>query len=74
MEIDKLHMIAMAGEIKVENPHEDAVNACFMNMFGQATNLAMKAISDRNLVTKITMYGIVVAARTKQKHLGCKKV
>ena len=62
VEIDKLHMIAMAGEIKVENAHEDAVNECFMNMFGQATNLAMKAISDGNLVTEITMYGIVVAA------------
>ena len=63
VEIDKLHMIAMAGEVKVESAHEDAVNECFMNMFGQATNLAMKAISDGNLVTKITMYGIVVAAR-----------
>ena len=62
MEIDKLHMIAMAGEIKVESAHEDAVNECILNMFGQATNLAMKAISDGNLVTKITMYGIVVAA------------
>ena len=51
VEIDKLHMIAMTGEVKVET-----------NMFGQATNLAMKAISDGNLVTKITMYGIVVAA------------
>jgi len=30
--------VAMAGELKVENVHDDAVNECFYIMFGQGAN------------------------------------
>jgi len=36
--------VAMAGELKVENVRDDAINECFYNMFGQGANLALRAI------------------------------
>ena len=35
LDIYIVHMIGMAGEVKVDDAKEDAENECFYNMFGQ---------------------------------------
>lgn len=61
--IGQVKMLGFAGELKLSNIGDETENECYYNMFGQGVKLAMKAISDRKLVQKVSMYGISVAVQ-----------
>jgi len=59
--LNEVDVSGFTAELKVDKLHDKAENECFYNMFGQSTNLAMMAITSGKVVTKLSMYGIVVA-------------
>ena len=62
--LDVLCFNEVAGELKLCNIGDETDNECYYNMFGQGISQAMKAISNGQLVQKVSMYGISVAVAT----------
>lgn len=65
--LDDMKVTGFAGEFKVDEAKGSAENECFFNMVGQGVNLAMMTIEKGQIISCISIYGIVVATKKPEE-------